>query len=154
MTRPTEPAHKPPFFPSGESIPLSFTDLGLSAPILKTLARNDYTTPTPIQAQAIPAILKGRDVVGLAQTGTGKTAAFGLPILQRLSETRDTSTKSPKLRALILSPTRELSTQINDALWTYSKGLGLTTAFVIGGVPIRKQIRQLQRGVDALVATP
>ncbi len=131
---------------------MSFTDLGLSAPILKTLSNNNYDTPTPIQAQAIPAVLAGRDVVGLAQTGTGKTAAFTLPILHRLNANR---TKGPqKVRVLILSPTRELSTQINDAIWTYSKGLGLRSTCVIGGVPIRKQQRVLAQGVDILVATP
>lgn len=131
---------------------VTFTELGLSAPILKTLSNNDYSTPTPIQAQAIPAVLEGRDIVGLAQTGTGKTAAFSLPILHRLSANM---TQGPrKIRALILAPTRELATQINDAIWTYSKGLGLRSSFVIGGVPIKKQKKQLADGVDILVATP
>jgi ATP-dependent RNA helicase RhlE len=131
---------------------VNFTDLGLSAPILKTLSNNDYSTPTPIQQQAIPAVMDGRDIVGLAQTGTGKTAAFSLPILHRLSA--DIPTGKRKIRALILAPTRELATQINDAIWTYSKGLGLRSCFVIGGVPIRKQKKQLEDGVDILVATP
>ena len=131
---------------------MNFTDLGLSEPILKTLSVNKYTTPTPIQAQAIPVVLEGRDLVGLAQTGTGKTAAFALPILHRLSQ--DIPEGKHKLRALILAPTRELATQINDAIWTYSKSLGLRSCFVIGGVPIRKQKRQLEEGVDILVATP
>ena len=131
---------------------VSFTDLGLCAPILKTLANNNYDTPTPIQAQAIPAVLAGKDVVGLAQTGTGKTAAFTLPLLHRMQETKKKG--QPHVRMLVLSPTRELATQINDAIWTYSKGLGLRSSFVIGGVPIRKQQRQLAQGVDVLVATP
>lgn len=131
---------------------MNFTDLGLSAPILKTLSVNEYSTPTPIQQQAIPSVLAGRDLVGLAQTGTGKTAAFALPILHRLSATKPPEPR--KIRALILAPTRELATQINDAIWTYSKNLGLRSCFVIGGVPIRKQQRQLAQGVDILVATP
>ena len=131
---------------------VTFTELGLSAPILKTLSNNDYSTPTPIQAQAIPAVLEGRDIVGLAQTGTGKTAAFSLPILHRLSANIPHGPR--KIRALILAPTRELATQINDAIWTYSKGLGLRSSFVIGGVPIKKQKKQLADGVDILVATP
>jgi ATP-dependent RNA helicase RhlE len=131
---------------------VTFTELGLSATILKTLSNNDYSTPTPIQAQAIPAVLEGRDIVGLAQTGTGKTAAFSLPILHRLSANIPHGPR--KIRALILAPTRELATQINDAIWTYSKGLGLRSSFVIGGVPIKKQKKQLADGVDILVATP
>lgn len=131
---------------------MNFVELGLSPSILKTLANNNYDKPTPIQAQAIPPVLDGRDIVGLAQTGTGKTAAFSLPILHRLSVNM---TKGPrKIRVLILAPTRELATQINDAIWTYSKGLGLRSSFVIGGVPIKKQKRQLADGVDILVATP
>lgn len=131
---------------------MNFTDLGLSAPILKTLSNSNYSTPTPIQAQAIPPVMDGKDLIGLAQTGTGKTAAFSLPVLHRLSATKPSEPR--KLRALILAPTRELATQINDAIWTYSKGLGLRSAFVIGGVPIRKQQRQLAQGIDILVATP
>ena len=131
---------------------MNFVEFGLSPSILKTLANNNYDKPTPIQAQAIPPVLDGRDIVGLAQTGTGKTAAFSLPILHRLSVNM---TKGPrKIRVLILAPTRELATQINDAIWTYSKGLGLRSSFVIGGVPIKKQKRQLADGVDILVATP
>ncbi|MCP5074691.1 MAG: DEAD/DEAH box helicase [Rhodobacteraceae bacterium] len=131
---------------------VSFTDLGLSAPILKTLSKNNYDTPTPIQMQAIPAVLAGRDVVGLAQTGTGKTAAFTLPILHRLAASKPAQGRP--VRVLILSPTRELATQINNAIWTYSKGLGLQSTCVIGGVPIRKQQRILSQGIDILVATP
>ena len=131
---------------------MNFIDLGLCAPILKTLSNNNYNTPTPIQVQAIPAVLKGRDLVGLAQTGTGKTAAFALPILHRLAAS--TPRGNRVVRALIVAPTRELATQINDAIWTYSKGLGLKSTCVIGGVPIRKQQRVLAQGVDILVATP
>jgi len=131
---------------------VSFSDLGLCAPILKTLVNNKYVKPTPIQAQAIPAVLAGRDVVGLAQTGTGKTAAFVLPILHRLNDGKFNG-KHP-LRVLILTPTRELATQINDAIWTYSRGLGLKSAVVIGGVPIKRQQRLIAQGIDILVATP
>ena len=131
---------------------MNFVEFGLSPSILKTLANNNYDKPTPIQVQDIPPVLDGRDIVGLAQTGTGKTAAFSLPILHRLSVNM---TKGPrKIRVLILAPTRELATQINDAIWTYSKGLGLRSSFVIGGVPIKKQKTQLADGVDILVATP
>lgn len=131
---------------------MNFTDLGLSTPILKTLQVAEYTTPTPIQQQAIPPVMDGKDLIGLAQTGTGKTAAFALPILHRLSATKPAEPR--KLRALILAPTRELATQINDAIWTYSKGLGLKSACVIGGVPIRRQQRLIAAGIDILVATP
>ncbi|AXS41184.1 DEAD/DEAH box helicase [Breoghania sp. L-A4] len=130
-----------------------FTDLGLGAPILKALADEKYETPTPIQAQSIPLLLKGHDLLGVAQTGTGKTAAFGLPLIQMLSE--DTRPLQPKTtRALILSPTRELAQQINDSLKTYSRHVRLRTAVVVGGVSIRSQIRALERGTDILVATP
>lgn len=131
---------------------MHFTDLGLSKPILKTLSNNAYTTPTPIQEQAIPNVLAGNDLVGLAQTGTGKTAAFVLPILHRLGQ--ETVAGKRKIRAVILAPTRELATQINTAIWTYSKGLSLRSCCVIGGVPIRKQQRQLSGGTDILIATP
>jgi ATP-dependent RNA helicase RhlE len=131
----------------------SFQDLGLSAPLLRALSDEGYTTPTPIQAQAIPHVLAGRDLLGIAQTGTGKTAAFALPILQRLAE--NPHRPAPRtVRALILSPTRELALQIADSFRTYGRHLGFSVATVFGGVPHGAQIRALARGVDILVATP
>ena len=131
----------------------NFTDFGLIAPILQALDTEGYTTPTPIQSQAIPHILAGRDLCGIAQTGTGKTAAFALPILQRLSaETRVRTLRA--CRALVLSPTRELASQIADSFRSYRGQLRISTATVFGGVPLGAQQRQLAPGVDVLVATP
>jgi ATP-dependent RNA helicase RhlE len=130
-----------------------FSDLGLTAPILKGLQSAGYDTPTAIQAQAIPIVLAGRDVLGIAQTGTGKTAAFALPIMQRLAaDGRPAQRKG--CRVLVLSPTRELATQIADSFRDYGRHLDLTIAVVFGGVDHRSQARRLQRGVDVLVATP
>jgi ATP-dependent RNA helicase RhlE len=131
----------------------NFSDLGLSAPILSAVAAEGYATPTPIQLQAIPPVLQGRDLCGIAQTGTGKTAAFALPILQRLSAV---SQRPAPLtcRALVLSPTRELASQIADSFRAYGAGMKLSTAVVFGGVPIGRQRQQMARGVDILVATP
>ena len=130
-----------------------FSDLALAAPILKALESENYVTPTPIQAQAIPHVLAGRDLLGIAQTGTGKTAAFALPILHRLSADRVRPERNT-CRALILSPTRELASQIAESFRVYGKNLGLSIATVFGGVSIRPQIDRLMRGVDVLVATP
>ena len=132
---------------------MNFTDLGLKKPILLTLAKQGYETPTPIQVQAIPPILAGRDVVGLAQTGTGKTAAFTLPLLHRLTG-QDLSGGYRAVRVLILSPTRELAQQIEAAVRTYGGSMGLRTTCVVGGVPIKRQIAAMKTGVDILVATP
>ena len=130
-----------------------FSDFGLATPILEALAGEGYVTPTPIQVQAIPHVMQGRDLMGLAQTGTGKTAAFALPILHRLAaESRARERRA--CRVLVLSPTRELASQIADSFRAYGRHLGLTTTVVYGGVPIRAQIRALERGVDILVATP
>jgi ATP-dependent RNA helicase RhlE len=130
-----------------------FTELGLAAPILKALETLGYVTPTPIQAQSIPAVIAGRDLLGIAQTGTGKTAAFALPIINRLART--TQARQPKsARALILSPTRELASQIADNIREYSRNTGLTVTVVFGGVGHRPQVQALARGVDILVATP
>jgi ATP-dependent RNA helicase RhlE len=131
----------------------TFSDFGLATPILEALAAEGYTVPTPIQAQAIPHVMQGRDLLGLAQTGTGKTAAFALPILHRFAA-QARACERRACRALILSPTRELASQIADSFRAYGRHLGLTTAVVYGGVPIRPQIRALERGVDILVATP
>jgi ATP-dependent RNA helicase RhlE len=132
---------------------LSFSDFGLAAKILQAVATEGYTTPTPIQSQAIPIVLSGRDLCGIAQTGTGKTAAFALPILQLLSGT--TGRKAPRAcRALVLSPTRELASQIAESFRAYGRQVPLSTAVVFGGVPLGPQQRQLAPGVDILVATP
>jgi ATP-dependent RNA helicase RhlE len=131
----------------------TFHDLGLSGPILQALASENYTMPTPIQAQAIPHVRAGRDLLGVAQTGTGKTAAFALPILDRLAG----DPKRPLRRAcrcLVLSPTRELASQIAESFRVYGKHLRLSVALVFGGVSVGKQIRELSQGVDILVATP
>src|SRR5213083_1270537 len=112
-----------------------------------------YATPTPIQAQTIPTVLSRRDVIGIAQTGTGKTAAFALPILHRLfAERRRPERKT--CRVLVLSPTRELSGQIRDSFQAYGRHLRVAAALVIGGVPMGGQVRALSNGVDVLVATP
>ncbi len=130
-----------------------FTDLGLAAPLLKALAAENYVTPTPIQAQAIPSVLEGKDLLGVAQTGTGKTAAFALPILQRLSAD-DRPTPRKGCRCLVLSPTRELASQIAESFQTYGRFLKLTSTVVFGGVSLGKQVREMANGVDILVATP
>ena len=130
-----------------------FTDLGLIAPILSVLAQQGYDQPTPIQAQAIPKILTGRDLLGIAQTGTGKTCAFAVPILQRLASNPQPLQRR-SCRALILSPTRELATQIAESFKTYGAGLKLSVLVCFGGVPVGAQVRALAFGVDILVATP
>jgi ATP-dependent RNA helicase RhlE len=131
----------------------TFTDLGLCPPLLKALASEGYETPTPIQAQAIPGVMAGRDLLGIAQTGTGKTAAFALPILHRLAADRKPAPKRGA-RVLVLSPTRELATQIAESFKTYGKHLGVTTTVVFGGAKYGPQIKALAAGVDVLVATP
>jgi ATP-dependent RNA helicase RhlE len=131
----------------------NFSELGLSAPLLHALSTEGYSDPTPIQAQAIPLVLAGRDLCGIAQTGTGKTAAFALPILQRLSATPHRPA-AQTCRTLVLSPTRELASQIAEGFRAYGAKLPLSTAVVFGGVAIGQQRRQLARGVDILVATP
>lgn len=131
----------------------SFSDLGLIGPLLKALATEGYAVPTPIQCQAIPPVLEGRDLLGIAQTGTGKTAAFVLPILQKLAQDPRPCPRKGT-RALILSPTRELARQIAESVRTYGRFMKLHVAVVFGGVPIHPQIRQLAHGVDVLVATP
>lgn len=132
---------------------MPFSALGLAEPICRALKDARYSTPTPIQAAAIPAVVGGRHLIGIAQTGTGKTAAFALPILNRIAAAPKSVT--PKhCRVLVLSPTRELSGQIADAFSTYGKYLPISVRLVIGGVPIRKQIRAVAAGVDVVVATP
>jgi ATP-dependent RNA helicase RhlE len=132
---------------------MTFTDLKLIKPLVLALDKKGYTDPTPIQEQSIPHILAGKDIFGCAQTGTGKTAAFALPILQQLN-TKKESDKSRTIKALILAPTRELALQISDSFLAYGKNLGLTHTTVFGGVSQNKQTTDLKRGVDILVATP
>ena len=130
-----------------------FTDLGLAPLLLKALAAEGYEKPTPIQAQAITPVMEGHDLLGIAQTGTGKTAAFALPILHRLiTDRRQANPKS--CRVLVLSPTRELASQIHDSFRSYGRFLGLTSAVVFGGVGFGPQAQKLARGVDILIATP
>ena len=131
----------------------TFSDLGLDALLIKALGEEGYQSPTPIQSKAIPGVLAGRDLLGIAQTGTGKTAAFALPILHRLAADRRPAPRKG-CRALILSPTRELATQIGDSFRTYGRHLNLSVSVVFGGVAHRPQITALARGLDVLVATP
>jgi ATP-dependent RNA helicase RhlE len=131
----------------------SFQDFGLADPISRALKEENYLTPTPIQAQTIPLALAGRDVVGIAQTGTGKTAAFALPILHRILEHR-TRPQPKSCRVLVLSPTRELSGQILESFNAYGRHMRLTSALAIGGVPMGRQVRSVMQGVEVMVATP
>ena len=133
---------------------MHFTDLGLRAEILRSIADQGYDTPTPIQAQAIPVVLEGRDLMAAAQTGTGKTAGFTLPILQLLSSQESLSLKRFKPRALVLVPTRELAVQVQDSVKTYGKHLKLKSTAIYGGVGIGPQVSTLRAGVDIIVATP
>jgi len=132
---------------------VTFEALGLIKPLLRALTDENYTEPTPIQEKSIPYLLQSRDVLGLAQTGTGKTAAFALPLLQLLSERQD-SPKPRTARSLILVPTRELGLQIAASIKAYGQHLKLTSTVIMGGVAIGPQIKALSRGVDVLVATP
>src|SRR6056297_1367481 len=132
---------------------MSFNSLNLIDPILRSLKEEGYTTPTEIQEQAIPVALKGKDLLGCAQTGTGKTAAFAIPILQHLAA-NSSSDPSRKIRSLIVTPTRELAIQIDESFQNYGRYTGLTTAVVYGGVNQKRQVKQLKRGVDILTATP
>ena len=131
---------------------MTFMTLGLSGSLLRAVAHSGYTVPTPIQARAIPAILSGSDVMAAAQTGTGKTAGFVLPMLQQLGT--GGGANPGRARALILTPTRELAAQVHRSILTYGRNERLTSAVVFGGVNIAPQLRMLRRGVDLLVATP
>ncbi len=134
---------------------MPFAQLGLSSSLLRAVTSQGYTSPTPIQSQAIPHVLAGSDVMGCAQTGTGKTAAFALPILHRLSQAATPPRERGRpIRVLVLSPTRELAAQIADSFRTYGRHTGLRHTVVFGGVSQHPQVRDLQRGVDILVATP
>lgn len=136
--------------------PVTFNTLGLAAPLLKAIDETGYTTPTPIQAQAIPLALAGGDLMAGAQTGTGKTAAFSLPLLQQLLAHANTSTSPAKhpVRALVLVPTRELAIQVEESVKTYAKHTGLRSLVVYGGVDIKTQTPHLKTGIEVLVATP
>jgi len=151
--------------PDQNDVDINFADLNLNPELLRAIKDAGYVKPTPIQAQAIPIVLKGRDVLGCAQTGTGKTAAFALPILQRLSKNSGNINESkvknekkrhykPQITVLIISPTRELSIQINDSFNIYGKYTGLISTVIYGGVGQNPQVQALRRGVDILVATP
>ncbi len=130
-----------------------FTDLNLDPRLLRAVAAEGYTTPTPIQVQAIPDVLAGRDLLGVAQTGTGKTAAFALPLLQRLDAKKPASGHRP-IRCLVLTPTRELAAQIGDSFASYGRNMGMFHTVIFGGVGQSSQEQALRRGVDILVATP
>ena len=131
---------------------MSFDSLGLSAELQKAVAQQGYTTPTPIQQQAIPAVLQGRDLMASAQTGTGKTAAFTLPMLQRLMD--GASGAQRRIRTLVLAPTRELADQVNESVRDYGRHLPLRAVEIYGGAPMGKQTAALRKGVDIVVATP
>ncbi|MEN9997556.1 MAG: hypothetical protein RI922_546 [Bacteroidota bacterium] len=160
-----KPIKKPIFAPNTEfpfdntksfsdnKIYMQFSELNIIQPILKAIEEEGYTTPTPIQEQAIPLVLAGNDLMGCAQTGTGKTAAFSIPIIQLLSENKE-YVKKRKIRALIVTPTRELAIQIGDSLKAYGRHAGLASTVIFGGVNQNKQTGVLQQGVDILVATP
>ena len=142
--------------PHGTLLSKTFDSFGLAEPILRAVTELGYREPTPIQAQAIPVVLQGRDVMGAAQTGTGKTAGFALPILQRLLPQANTSASPARhpVRALILAPTRELADQIHENVRQYAKYTGLRTAVVFGGVDIKPQTAALRQGCEVLIATP
>ena len=138
-----------------EPLPERFDDLGLIEPIARAVREEGYERPTPIQARAIPHLLQGRDLLGLAQTGTGKTAAFALPILQRLVTPTPPALRGPRpIRVLILTPTRELASQIAESFDTYGKHVHLRTVVIFGGVGMEPQKQALRSGMDVLVATP
>jgi len=133
---------------------MTFEQLGLSAPLLKALQKLGYETPTPIQSQAIPPVLQRHDLLGCAQTGTGKTAAFALPILQLLSDEKRNGSGYKYIRTLVLTPTRELATQIHESFEEYGKHTGLTQEVIFGGVSQHPQTIALRNGTDILIATP
>ncbi len=133
---------------------MTFDELGLSAELLRAVREEGYTTPTPVQEKSIPVVLEGHDILAGAQTGTGKTAGFTLPMLQLMQKTHPERHNRRPIRALVLTPTRELAAQVSESIATYGKHLSLRSTVVFGGVGINPQIQKLQRGVDILVATP
>ncbi|MDM5263476.1 DEAD/DEAH box helicase [Sulfurovum sp. XTW-4] len=132
---------------------MSFTNLGLSEPLLKAIKEQGYDTPTPIQQKAIPVVIEGKDVLAAAQTGTGKTAGFTLPLLEKLSRTQPNMQKK-QIRALVLTPTRELAAQVAESIKTYGKHLPYTSTVIFGGVGINPQLAAIRKGVDIVIATP
>ena len=132
---------------------MSFTNLGLSEPLLKAIKDQGYDTPTPIQLQAIPVVIEGKDVLAAAQTGTGKTAGFTLPLLERLSQTHPKMQKK-QIRVLVLTPTRELAAQVAQSIKTYGKYVPYTSTVIFGGVGINPQLATIRKGVDIVIATP
>ena len=132
---------------------MKFTDLGLNKSLLKAVKEQGYTTPTPIQQKAIPTIIKGADVLAAAQTGTGKTAGFTLPLLERLSQSNPTMQKK-QIRVLVLTPTRELAAQVAESIATYGKYMQYKSTVIFGGVGINPQLATIRRGVDIVIATP
>lgn len=133
---------------------MTFKDFGLAEPILRAVKEEGYTTPTPIQQQAIPILLRRKDLLGVAQTGTGKTAAFGIPLLHHLYESKNDHGRKGKIKALIVTPTRELAIQIGESLNAYGKYSGLRNTVIFGGVKQGKQVNALKNGIDILIATP
>jgi len=133
---------------------MTFKDLGLAEPILKALDTEGYTNPTPIQSKAIPILLKGKDLLGVAQTGTGKTAAFGIPILHHLFLAKNQHQGKRKIKALVVTPTRELAIQIGESFTAYGRHTGLRNTVIFGGVKQGKQVNTLKNGIDILIATP
>ena len=133
---------------------MTFKDLGIIAPILKALEQQGYTKPTPIQEQAVPILLGGKDLLGVAQTGTGKTATFAVPILQQIYNNQDSQGHHRKLKALVVTPTRELAIQIGESFTAYGKFTGIRNTVIFGGVKQGKQTQALRNGVDVLIATP
>ncbi|MDX1687075.1 MAG: DEAD/DEAH box helicase [Candidatus Promineifilaceae bacterium] len=157
QTQPQAPAQRRPVrsAPNGNGSGSAFAGLGLNQKLLRAVREQQYTEPTPVQAQAIPLVLAGRDLVAAAQTGTGKTAAFALPILQRLAESAGPSRKGRRpIRALVVAPTRELAIQIATSFAAYGAHTGLTSTTIYGGVGQNPQVKALRRGVDVVVATP
>jgi ATP-dependent RNA helicase RhlE len=132
---------------------MSFTNLGLSEPLLKAIKEQGYDTPTPIQEKAIPVVIEGKDVLAAAQTGTGKTAGFTLPLLEKLSQTQPKMQKK-QIRALVLTPTRELAAQVAESIKTYGKHVPYTSTVIFGGVGINPQLATIRKGVDIVIATP
>ncbi len=133
---------------------MTFKDLELAAPLLKAVEAEGYTHPTPIQEQAIPILLRGKDLLGVAQTGTGKTAAFGIPILHHLYTGKNGNEGKRRIKALVVTPTRELAIQIGESFTAYGKFTGLRNTVIFGGVKQGKQVQALRNGVDILIATP
>ena len=130
----------------------NFESLGLSNNLLRAISDEGYNTPTPVQELAIPLLVKGRDVLGVAQTGTGKAAAFALPVLQKISLNKFSGKRN--IRALILSPTRELAAQVDQRFFVYSKYIDIRHKVIFGGVSQKPQVQALRKGIDVLVATP